>query len=436
MCPSTHPPRRDTPDELAHDIFLMVYTCPDHDEASLISMLLVCKRWMNLLLSMPRIWHHLIRARRQTSTSTFDRRLARSQEIPLCLHFTIHGTHEVEDDISMYLTLLQQLAPRWESITITCDDIHPALCLLQFTRNLKMPHLKKLAIHDVDGLGTLEQPQNLLAQTSTISHLQLASAHLNHFPRPTTLTTIILIPCLVNMDLLQMLSTTRVRTLRLLRCSWDDLRVRAPFHFRYLVELQVMFAPMDSMEDLLPLISAPLLHTLSLHVELWRDTYLLSLTNSLRFRPHMPLVTHLSIEIHKHDCMQTFLSAFFRTYAWAFPTVTHLATNIPPPFLSGLYTRPRDIVRCKDDTFYRPDEDIDIQDLPLVTFPALTHLTLLDRYIYFYPEKVREIAQGRRDIGHSLVSLSVGVDLLDDAAYARLETLVEVVEFVHAPSWL
>ncbi|KAF7967916.1 hypothetical protein HWV62_32567 [Athelia sp. TMB] len=308
------PLRRDTPFDLAYEIFLMACGCPDHDEKTLMSMLLVCKQWKSCLFSMPRIWHNLVRARRDVCPSTFLTRLARTGSTPLCLQFRIRSDYEDEDEISNFVPILEMLAPRWQSIHVTCDHISPVMSLLRFTQSLQMPLLKKLEIDDYPGIVTLAQPQGLLAQTPALATLYIPSAHFIHFPRPETLTTIIFTPCYVNMELLQMLSLSHVRTLHMIGCLWGNLLLRAPYEFNQLRQLQIEPVPMDSLDLILSIISAPLLHTLVARVALYPGNFLLSLAESLNFKPHMPSLTHLHLDIDPSNTSDSYLAAMLRRF--------------------------------------------------------------------------------------------------------------------------
>ncbi|KAF7965562.1 hypothetical protein HWV62_42878 [Athelia sp. TMB] len=421
------------PPELAHEIFILVHTCPDHDEETLISMLLVCKDWMSFLSSMPRIWHNLVRPRRQASTSTFLTRLSRTDSIPLCLRFRIHGADEDEDDISEYLPILENLSHRWESIHLTCDHIRPVMRLLRFTRHTQMPLLKKFEIDDAPGIVTLAQPQGLLAFTSALATLYIPSCHFKHFPRPETITTLIFAPCYVNFHLLRVVSQTHVRTLHMMRCIWDHLPLVPPWQFKHLRQLQVAFAPMECLDTFLSLISAPLLHTLAVRVELSADVILLSLADSLSFRPDMPNLTHLHLDIRSQDASESYLPAFLRTYGWAFPSVTDFRTNIPLHHMHSLYSPSSDLlspIRCMEHGFFRPADDSVPPEIPQVTFPNLKNFISLDTFIYQYPGLPLAIVRGRIDIDHPLDCFGFDTNLLEADALLELADIVTVWELV------
>lgn len=268
---------------------MLTHSRNDHDKCTLESVCLVSRTWCQIAYGTPILWETILRQPLKLATAPIMSRIHRTGDI-IPLRLILHvGVRDFE--ILSLMFLVERFASRWRRINIHCLQFKSAASLLHATRRCCLPILDSITIYDSLPSSTPRSRNSLLSNTPCLRSLTINSCHLSHLTLARTLVDVMLNPCPGAARVFRLLKDTRVETLHLCQCMWED--AIDPVELAFLRVLSIEGIPRGVLRNLLGALSAPRLFQLNLVVKLDADLEMIIFEDSLDIVWQMPSLSRL-----------------------------------------------------------------------------------------------------------------------------------------------
>lgn len=248
-----------------------------------------------------------------------------------------------------------------------------------------------------------------------------------------TLVNVHLRPCYGTISLFQTLSLSRVETLYLGMGVWDNFPRSSLINFPFMRQLAIEDIPWVTFQAILGMLTAPLIHTLAVLVEIDAYPREIALEPSLDTPADMPLLTKFTITVQHKPSNLLHMSAIVFMCGWTLPNITHFTTNIPVQFFDALYTPGQSLLlpsRCHDYGFTLGNNLPHHLTVPSFAFPRLRHLRAADPWLYMYTEEISRIVTFSTQNGIPLGSITLPADHFTSADLTELRERMDVHDWV------
>lgn len=213
--------------------------------------------------------------------------------------------------------------------------------------------------------------------------------------------------------------------------GWYLIITMPKLSFTCMQQLKLHDIAWDTLNELLCVLAAPVLHTLDITADLDEPTEMIALEVAVTVTSRTPALTHLAIRARRIYETSRHVFALVFMYGWTFSTVTHFTTNLPINYLSALHVGNTRLGSPRLQQRFGFPAPFRMISTPLgISFPRLRYLDCSDTYPSESLQTLVRIAHVRMVIGSPLDAITFRTDLVHGVA--RLERYVSVCHYDQA----